>query len=215
LLTIRVIWLDYPSNITLVEALRGRLGSREACLVSALVAVGAVCRIGLGQVALGAPTPLYGILIKVGLTETLAFVGGFVFGPALGFLTGTLIIVISDMFMMPGPWTPFIAAIIGIFGVGGGAVRRLGRNPSIFGLGAYVAVLTVLSEFLQNAWFALFFNISMIAVLAMAIPSMVTAVANNVVLLTTVGVKIIKLIQEATTRPSVLTDRSADPLQRR
>jgi energy-coupling factor transport system substrate-specific component len=164
-----------------------------------LVAVGAVCRIALGQLALGAPVPLYGVLIKVGLAETLAFVSGFVFGPVLGFLSGAMIIVISDLFMMPGPWTPFIAAIIGILGVGGGVIRRLGGNPSVAMLGASAAVLTILSEFLQNAWFAFFFNIPIVAALAMAIPSMVTAVVNNVILLTTVGLKTIGLIQRATT----------------
>jgi len=153
-------------------------------------------------VALAAPIPVYGVLIKVGLTETLAFVSGFVFGPALGFLAGALIIVISDLFMMPGPWTPFIAAIVGVFGVGGGAIRRLVGNPSIVALGISAAALTILSEFLQNAWFALSFNIPLTVALAMAIPSMVIAVANNILLLTTVGVKTIGLIQKLTTRSS-------------
>jgi uncharacterized membrane protein len=151
---------------------------------------------------LAAPISVYGVLIKVGLTETLAFVSGFVFGPPLGFLAGALIIVISDLFMMPGPWTPFIAAIIGILGVGGGAIRRLVRNPSIVALGISAAALTILSEFLQNAWFALFFNIPLAAALATGIPSMLTAVANNILLLTTVGVKTIGLIQKLTTKCS-------------
>lgn len=206
----KVIWLDYPSNITLAEAPCLTSRSREVCIASGLVAVGAVCRVALGQVALLAPTPVYGVLIKVGLTETLAFVGGFVFGPALGFVTGGLIIVISDMFMMPGPWTPFIAAIIGLLGVGGALIRRVVGNPSVVVLGAYVAVLTVLSEFLQNAWFALFFNIPIAAVLAMGIRSTVTAVANNVILLTTVGLKTIELIQKLAPRPSVATDQPVD-----
>lgn len=202
LVTANVIWMDYPSNIALSEAPSLRVRSQEVCLVSTLVAVGAVARISLGQLALGSPTPLYGILVKVGLTETLAFVSGFVFGSSLGFLTGALIIIISDLFMVPGPWTPFIAAIIGILGVGGGGIRRLVGNPSIVALGISAAVLTVLSEFLQNAWFALFFNIPIAAALAMAIPSLLTAVANNVVLLTTVGVKTIRLIQKLTTGSS-------------
>ncbi len=159
---------------------------------------------------MAAPIPVYGVLIKVGLTETLAFVSGFVFGPALGFVTGALIITISDMLMMPGPWTPFIAAIIGLVGAGGAVFRRVVGNPSVAVLGAYGAVLTVLSELLQNAWFALFFNIPIAAVLAMAVRSMVTAIANNVILLTTVGLKTIELIQKLTPKPSVVTDRPVD-----
>jgi len=174
-----------------------------------LVAAGAVLRVGLGQLALAAPIPLYGVLIKVGLTETLAFVSGFVFGAAAGFLTGALIIVTSDLLMIPGPWTPFIAAIIGIIGVGGGAIRRLVANPSVLVLGISTAALTVMSELLQNAWFAVFFNIPIAVALAMAIPSMLTAVANNVVLLATVGVKTIGLVQKLTASCSDCRDDRA------
>jgi uncharacterized membrane protein len=194
--------LDYPSN-TIFGECSLTVGSRDACIVAGLVAVGAVCRIGLGEIALPVPVPLYGILIKVGLTETLTFVSGFAFGPALGFLSGVLIIIISDLFLMPGLWTLFIAAIIGIFGLGGAAVRRLAPTPSIPALGASMGVLTVLSEFLQNAWIALFFSLPIGPILLSGIPSAVTAVANNIILLSTVGLRIIKFIQEATTRPSV------------
>ena len=171
------------------------LRSREVALISALVAVGVVTRIGLGRFALGLPTPLYGVLVKVGLTETLAFVSGFVFGPAMGFLSGAMIIGISDLFMMPGPWTPFIAAIIGIFGLGGSAVRRLRGEPSALTLGAFAVLFTLLSELLQNAWFAWFFNMPIVITLAMGVPSTAAALVNNTILITTLGVKVIRLIQ--------------------
>jgi uncharacterized membrane protein len=183
------------SQLTLPEAAHLKLRSREASYLSVIVAVGAVARIGLGELALEAPTSLYGILIKVGLTETLAFVSGFVFGSVMGFLTGALIIVISDLFMLPGPWTPFIAGIIGVFGAGAGVLRRFPRNPNTALLVTATVVLTLLSEFLQNAWVALFFNIPLATTMVTGIPSMVTAVANNVILITTVGWRVIKLIQ--------------------
>jgi uncharacterized membrane protein len=172
------------------------LRSREVALISALVAVGAASRIGLGRLALGLPTPAYGVLVKVGLTETLAFVSGFLFGPAMGFLCGALIIVISDLFMMPGVWTPFIAVIIGIFGLAGSAVRRLGSEPSVLTSGVFAVVFTVLSESLQNAWFAWFFNIPLTAVFLMGVPSTATAIVNNAVLIPTLGRKVIRLIQD-------------------
>jgi uncharacterized membrane protein len=158
------------------------------------VAVGAATRIALGQLALGAPTPLYGVLVKVGMTETLAFVSGFAFGPVTGFLSGAMIIVVSDLFMMPGPWTLFIAAIMGIFGLGGSAIRRLRGDPSVLTLGASAVLFTVLSELLQNAWFALSFNLPLVVALVMGVPSAVTAIANNTILLTTLGPKVIRLI---------------------
>ena len=160
-----------------------------------MVAVGVATRIGLERLALGLPTPLYGVLIKVGLPETLAFVSGFLFGPAMGFVSGAMIIVISDLFMMPGVWTPFIAAIIGIFGLGGAAVRRLGSEPSALTSGVFAVVFTVLSEFLQNAWFAWFFNIPIVAVFVTGAPSIATAIVNNTILIPTLGRKVIRLIQ--------------------
>ena len=172
------------------------LRSREAALISVLVAVGAAARMGLGRLALELPTPVYGLLVKVGLTEMLAFVSGFLFGPAMGFLSGAMIIVISDLFMMPGVWTPFIAAIIGIFGLGGAAVRRLGSEPSAPTLGVFAVVFTVLSESLQNAWFAWFFNMPIAAVFVMGAPSAATAIVNNAVLIPTLGRKVIRLIQD-------------------
>ena len=165
-----------------------------------MVAVGVVTRIGLERLALGLPTPLYGVLVKVGLTETLAFVSGFVFGPAMGFLSGAMIIVISDLFTMPGPWTPFIAAIIGIFGLGGSAIRRLHGERSVLALGAFAVLLTILSELLQNAWFAWSFNIPIVTTLVMGAPSIVTAVVNNTILITTLGLKVIRLIQSTMPR---------------
>jgi energy-coupling factor transport system substrate-specific component len=176
------------------------LNSRQASMVSALVAVGAVTRIALGQLALGVPSPFYGIMIKVGLTETLAFVSGFVFGPVIGFLCGAMIIVTSDLFMIPGPWTPFIAAIVGIFGLAGAMIRRFRQEPSTLTLGASAVLFTVLSELLQNSWFALFFNLPIVATLTMGIPSTLSAIANNTILLTTVGAKTIKLIEKAMPR---------------
>ena len=168
--------------------------------MSALIAVGAVTRVGLGQLALGVPIPLYGVMIKVGLTETLAFVSGFVFGPAMGFLCGAMIIVISDLLMIPGPWTLFIAAIVGIFGLGGAAIRLFRRDPSPLILGAFAVPFTLLSELLQNVWFALSFNVPILGALVMGAPSILTAIANNVILLTLVGAKVIRLIESTIPR---------------
>lgn len=147
---------------------------------------------------MASPGPLFGILIKVGLTETLTFINGFVYGPAVGFVTGSLIIVISDLFILPGPWTPFIAAIIGLLGVCAGIIRRLlGNRLSFRLLAASAAALTLLSEFLQNAWVALFYNIPIAAAMTTGIPSLITALANNVILFTTLGMKVIRLLREA------------------
>ena len=170
--------------------------------MSAFIAIGAVARILIGNLALESPAPVFGIFIKIGLTETLTFISGFVFGPGVGFLTGALIIVTSDLYMLPGPWTPFIAAIIGVFGIGAGIIRRYIDHPSPLTLGLCAALLTILSETLQNSWVALFYGVPMVATMITGLPSLVTALANNVILIGTAGPRVIKLVQGATDRSS-------------
>jgi uncharacterized membrane protein len=154
-------------------------------------------RIGLDEVALTSAGPLYGVLVKVGLTETLAFVSGFVYGSAAGFVTGSLIIVISDLFILPGPWTPFIAAIIGLLGLLGGIISRVHNEPTFRMLFLTAAVLTLVSEFLQNMWVALFYAVPIAAAMATGVPSLMTALTNNLILFTTLGPRIVKLLRES------------------
>jgi len=170
--------------------------TRQLALLSILAAMGATARIGLGWVALQAPQAAYGVLIKVGLTETVAFLSGLAFGPVQGFATGVLVIVVSDLFMMPGPWTPFIAAIIGLLGVGGGLLHVRRKNPSLVLLGASAVGLTLMSELLQNTWFALFFGIPVEAAVLTGIPSIVTALINNTFLFTTLVPRVLTILRQ-------------------
>jgi len=193
------VWLDYPSNIKFalsVNAMRLEIPVKQLSAISVLIATGAVVRVGLNWVALAVPIPIYGILVKIGLSETLAFICGFVFGPVQGFITGALIILVSDLFTWAGLWTPFIAAIIGLLGFAGGVLRRFKDNLSVTLLGVTAVTLTLMSEILQNIWFAWFFNMPIIAVLIMGVHSIVMAVINNTVLFTVVAPRIIKVLQE-------------------
>lgn len=154
-------------------------------------------RIGFGWLALSMPTPLYGVLIKVGFTETLTIVTGLAFGPIQGFTVGALTIVVSDLYLMPGPWTPFVAAITGLLGLCAGIFRGHVSSLGVRSLGAVAVVLTLLNEFLQDIWFSAFFGIPMITTLLMGLPTAITAVINNTVLLTALGPRVIKLLREA------------------
>jgi len=188
---------------------------KQLSAISLLSAVGVVIRMGLGWVAYSVPAvplsfgfSLYGIFIKIGLTETLAFVSGFAFGPVQGFVTGALIILVSDMFSMYGPglWTPFIAAIIGLIGVCGGVLRHSKKNPGIIFFGLTAVALTIMSELLQTTWFAWYmwafytpetpFMMVLVMSLAGGIASVATALFNNVVFFVAVAPKIVKVLQE-------------------
>lgn len=185
--------MDYPANLPF-EGWTLRFNSTQIAHVSTFIAIGAVARIGLDELALVTP-PLFGILIAVGLTETLTFIDGFVYGPTAGFVTGFLIILISDMFTQPGPWTPFIAAIIGLIGLVAGTMRRSDRIPTVRMMAVSAVLLTLMSELLQNAWVALFYSIPIAGVMTLGISTLIAALVNNIILFTTLGPKVIKLLQ--------------------
>lgn len=175
-----------------------QINSREISLLSAFIAIGAVSRILLGNLALDTPIPIYGVIIAIGLTETLTFICGFVFGYVAGFVTGAFIIIISDMVVAPGAWTPFIAAIIGLFGVGAAVVRKIGPKPSPLRLGCFAVALTIMSEVLQNLWTAWSGNLSIPFVMIQGLPTLIAALINNAVLIATIGPRVIKLVESAT-----------------
>ena len=185
--------MDYPANLPF-EGWTLRFNSTQIAHVSTFIAIGAVARIGLDELALVTP-PLFGILIAVGLTETLTFIDGFVYGPTAGFVTGFLIILIADIFTQPGPWTPFIAAIIGLIGLIAGTMRRSDQIPTVRMLAVSAVLLTLMSELLQNVWVALFYSLPMAGVMTLGIVTLITALINNLILFTTLGPKVIKLLQ--------------------
>jgi len=143
------------------------------------------------------PVPAFGMVIKLGLSETLSFVAGFTYGPVVGFVTGFLIILLSDIAspLGAGAWTPFIASIIGLLGICAGVIRRVRSHPTLLMMTISAVGLTLLSEALQNLWAALFYNIPIIPTMVSGVPSLVTAMANNVILFPTVGSKAIKFMQ--------------------
>jgi len=176
---------------------------KQLAAISMLVATAAAVRVGVNWAAFAIAIPIYGVVIKIGLSETLSFVSGFVFGPIQGFITGALIIVVSDIFTWAGPWTPIIAAIIGLLGVFGGLLRRVRENPGVVFLGVTAVVLTLVSETLQNlyvTWSYMVYGMSLEVALVTAfgggIVSMITAMINNTVLFTAVAPRIIKVLQK-------------------
>ena len=169
--------------------------SKKVALVATLVAVGSVVRFGIGELAMITPTPFYGIIVKIGLSETLTFIMGIIYGPVVGFLGGSSIIVISDLPVQPGPWTPFIAGIIGLLGVVAGIVGRSNRVPTVRILVVSAILLTLMSELLQNAWQALFYSLPIAGVMVLGLSTMITALVNNVILFTTVGLRVIRLLR--------------------
>ena len=164
--------------------------------------MGAAARIGVGSLAIVTPTAIYGLLIPIGLSETLAITSGLAIGPVEGFLVGALTIIASDLYLAPGPWTPFIAGIIGLLGASGGLLR--GRVfPSKVSLAVVAVVLTLFSEFLQNLWVAWFYSVPLTGVLIAGLPTLFSALINNFLLLTLAGPRIIEVLDKRVNLPYV------------
>ena len=175
-----------------------RLSSKQVALISTFIAIGAVVRIGVDQVGDMVPLTAFAVTIKFGLSETLSFVAGFTYGPVVGFVTGFFIIALSDIASPygAGAWTPFIASIIGLLGICAGIIRRVRPHPTLLMMTVSAVGLTLLSETLQNLWAAMFYGAPIIKTIALGYPSLVGAMANNVILFPTVGIKAIKFVQE-------------------
>jgi uncharacterized membrane protein len=175
--------MDYPA-----------MNARQVSLAAAFVAVGAVAQILLSNLALDSPTPLYGVLIKVGMSETLTIIFGLVYGAGAGFLTGFMLILVSDLFLAPGPWTPFIGGIIGTLGLIAGIMRRWIKSPTPRTLALLAIPLTILSEVLQNSYVTIFYGVPFSAAMITGLPSLITAVVNNVLLLGALGPRLIRVL---------------------
>lgn len=177
---------------------RFRFSSRVIALISTFIAIGAVVRLMVDQVGALSPEPVFAFVIKVGLNETLTFVAGFLYGPIAGFITGFSIILLSDIASPygPGVWTPFIGSIIGLIGICAGFMRLMRLRPTALMMAVSAAALTLLSEFLQNMWVSLTYSVPIAVTMVTGIPSLIAAMANNMILFPTVGLRAIKFIQE-------------------
>jgi len=144
------------------------------------------------------PGTAFTVVIKFGLTETLPFVSGFVYGPIAGFVAGFLIILLSDIASPfgAGAWTPFIASTIGLLGICAGLIRRVRSRPTVLMMIVSAVALTILSDSLQNIWVSVFYNAPLVATMILGLPSLAAALANNIVLFPTVGSKAIEFVQE-------------------
>jgi energy-coupling factor transport system substrate-specific component len=171
------------------------MNAKQVTLASSIVAVGAIARILLSTLAEESPTPVFGVLVKVGLTETLTITFGLAYGAAQGFLAGFLIIVVSDLFVAPGPWTPFIGGIIGILGLIAGILRKWLGEPTSIKLAVLAIPLTLLSEILQNAYVTIFYSMPFLAAMITGLPSLITALMNNVILLGALGPRLVRILQ--------------------
>lgn len=93
----------------------------------------------------------------VNTSLAFAYLGSFFYGPTVGFLIGSLSYVVSDLLILPGPWTVVDSLLAGIVAYIFGFSRKLLRGYELLFVFAYILtfVFDVLSSSILYVVFGL------------------------------------------------------------
>jgi energy-coupling factor transport system substrate-specific component len=78
--------------------------------------------------------------------------GGWVFGPKAGFITGSLAALISNFFLGQGPWTPWQMLAWGLTGATSGLMGKIFASPDRYLLALFGALWGYLFGLIMNTW---------------------------------------------------------------
>jgi energy-coupling factor transport system substrate-specific component len=85
-------------------------------------------------------------------TTFLIIVSGWVFGPIFGFMVGSVSVIVSNLFLGHGPWTPWQMLAWGMAGFMSGIIGRGNTNPPKLFLALYGFVWGFLYDYIMNLW---------------------------------------------------------------
>lgn len=119
------------------------LSSKEIALVAMLGTLSAVLRIP------------FAVIPNVQPCTYLIICSGYVFGPVVGFMVGSVTALVSNFFLGQGPWTPYQMFAWGLAGVTASYVRRFRLNT--LWLIVFGAIWGYLYGWIMNTWFWLSF----------------------------------------------------------
>jgi energy-coupling factor transport system substrate-specific component len=120
---------------------RGTASSREAALVAALGAVGAVARIPFAAIPNLQPTTF------------IVLASGFVFGPRAGFMVGATAALTANFFLGQGPWTPWQMFSWGLAGASSGLLGKIFPRAGVRGLALFGFFWGYFYGWIMNLWF--------------------------------------------------------------
>lgn len=135
--------------------------------------------------------------------SAMAMISGIYLGPEIGFLTGSLGAIVSNMFYGQGPWTPFQMLAWGLIGFLAGLFQKIGLFKHKWVLYLYAAFAGILYSGIVDIWSVLrmdgYFNWTRYLVYQIsAIPFTVTYAVSNVLLLLVLEVPIGKKLTRLT-----------------
>lgn len=118
----------------------------------------------------------------------IAAIAGMYFGPAAGFLTGSLSAIVSNVLFGQGPWTPFQMLAWGMSGYLGGVLGKRNLLAQKWQLAVYGMFAGMIFSFIMDVWTVLsigepFLWSRYLAVLATAAPfTLIYGISNAVFL---------------------------------
>ncbi len=138
--------------VLLLEVQSEAMSAKSVALLGILVAINSVLR--FADVALPGPGGFSPIFLLIG-------VGGYIFGPRMGFLLGALTLFVSALITgSVGPWLPYQMFTAGWMGMAAPLLRPLARTLNWTGRWAEVALLAAFSGawgliygIIMNLWF--------------------------------------------------------------
>ncbi|MET3288850.1 UNVERIFIED_CONTAM: energy-coupling factor transport system substrate-specific component [Brevibacillus sp. OAP136] len=141
------------SAILLLLFEKSRMDEKVIAVTATLGAVAAIARIP------------FSVIPNVQPTTFLVMLTGYVFGLRVGFLTGVIAAVLSNMYLGQGPWTIWQMFAWGLSGVSGGLLSRFFESKKSRGAGQllatrgrrflFIAVCTIwgfLFDWIMNFW---------------------------------------------------------------
>ncbi len=152
-----------------------RLSAKYLCQIAVMTTLAVIGRV------------LFAFLPGFKPVTAVVMLAGMYFGVPAGFLTGALAPLISNLYFMQGPWTPFQMFVWSGIGVISGVLASVWKRYPIF-LALAGAIFGVLYSLVMDGWMVLWYqpragwNVYLAAVVASA-PTMLTYMVSNVVFL--------------------------------
>ena len=112
-----------------------------------------------------------------------AMVAGMRYGPAKGFITGFMAMLISDFYIgLPGPWTLFTTFGFGVVGFMAGFLPKA-YSDNRAKLATYAAAFTAVYQIIVNSAWPLLTGQSLLAATIMAIPFAAAQIMGNIIMI--------------------------------
>lgn len=178
---------------------RKKYGAKELVTISVMVSISAMGRL------LFALTPGFKPVTAITILTAIAF------GPQVGFMTGSLSALVSNIYFGQGPWTAFQMFSWGILGYISGLMFRRNKNPNI--------ILLILIGILGGVLFSLIMDVystlslgsgfsfkRYIAIIITALPFTGIYVVSNVVFLIALYKPILKVLNRMKSKYGVFQD---------